>query len=61
MQYGSLPLRLAVENGAGLEVVAALLEVHLQAEQAADKVRGGATWKTVGLWMCVRERERVSA
>jgi len=52
---------LAVSNRAGLEVVAALLEVHLQAAQAADKVRGGATWKTVGLWMCVRERERVSA
>jgi len=31
MQYGSLPLRLAVENGAGLEVVAALLEAHPEA------------------------------
>jgi len=57
---GKLPLHWAAIKGAGLEVVAALLQVHPQAAQVADKVKGAA-WETVGLWMCVWERERVSA
>jgi len=40
---------LAVEDGAGLEVVAALLEEHPEAAQVADEVQGGAPWETVGL------------
>ena len=42
-------------------MVAALLEAHPEAAQVADKVRGGAAWETVGLWMCVCEREEASA
>jgi len=53
VQAGSLPLLSAVINGAGLEVVAALLDAHLEAAQVADEVQGGAAWETVGLWMCV--------
>ena len=32
-----------------------LLEANPEAAQGADKVRGGAGWETVGLWVCVRE------
>ena len=56
-----MPLHLAARNGAGLEMVKALLEAHPEAAQAADEVRGGAAWETMGLWMCLSERERVSA
>jgi len=56
-----MPLHLAASNGAGLEVVKALLEAHPEAAQEADEVRGGAAWETVGLWMCLSERERVRA
>jgi len=48
---------LALRNEAGLEVVEALLEAHPEAAQAADEVRGGAAWETMGLWMRVCERE----
>jgi len=41
---------------AGLEMMAALLQVHHQAAEVADEVRGGAEWETVGLWVCVCER-----
>jgi len=50
-----MPLHLAAMNGAGLEVVKALLEAHPEAAQEANEVRGGAAWETVGLWMCVSE------
>jgi hypothetical protein len=56
-----MPLHLAATHGAGLEVVKALLEAHPEAAQEANEVRGGAAWETVGLWMCLSERERVSA
>ena len=36
---GKLPLHWAAIKGAGLEVVAALLQVHPQAAQVADKVK----------------------
>jgi len=38
-QNGRLPLHLLVICGEGLDVVAALLEAHLEAAQVADKVR----------------------
>ena len=36
-----LPLHLAVENEAGLQVVQALLQAHPDGAKVADKVRGG--------------------
>ena len=40
-RYNRLPLHLAAANKAGLDVVAALLEVHPEGAKVADKVREG--------------------
>jgi len=60
-QDGYLPLIWALVKEAGLQVVATLLEAHPEAAQVADEVRGGAAWETVGLWLCVWERDRESS